>query len=607
MSDYGFFRVAACVPEVKVGRPMDNAAEIIRLASDADEDGAQAICFPELCLTGCTLGDLVRNSGILAECRKALEYLKEESRHLNALIAVGIPIEFCSSLYDAYAVILNGRILGISVNHFPSDNRNFTNCQWPLWGNVQLCGEDIPFGDCITYDIGGASISVRSVEDLSFPGSEIVLCPAGYTETAGRKAHLEQMSRQRSADFKAAVITVSAGHGESTTDYVYAGHQLIAENGVMIGSAHNKQGILVADIDLELLHNSRISGIVQTVSPECDKARVIDAEIAKRSVTSLKRYVNPAPFNTSDDVFCETFSIQTSGLVTRLEHTGIRKMVIGISGGLDSTLALLVCANAADSMGIGRKSVIGITMPGFGTTDRTYSNAVGMMKALGIEWREISIKEAALLHLRDIGHDPDIHDSAYENTQARERTQILMDIANETGALAVGTGDLSELALGWCTYNGDHMSMYAVNASIPKTMISGIISYAAGQEQFSAAKANLLDVIDTPISPELLPSDARGHIVQKTEEIIGPYELHDFFIYHLIKNGFQPEKIEFLASQAFGGKYEIEVIDKWLRLFLKRFSNNQFKRSCMPDGPCCGPVSLSPRGGWSMPSDISVW
>lgn len=592
MTDNGFFRVASCVPHIKVGRPMENAAEIVRMASEAAADGVQAICFPELCLTGCTLGDLVNNEKTLSYIETALSLIKEKSTGISSILVVGTPLSYEGSVLDAYATIHSGKIIGFAVNPRPADIRNYASMFTGLSGSVSLCGEDISVVESLTVHTGNATLAIQSSDTASVADADIVFHPAGYTEIAGRTAELKRTVTRESADITGTVVLASAGHGESTTDALYAGHALIASNGIIIAERHRTTGILTADIDIQAQREARRNGVQETDSPKPDD-------------TVNTSSVSPSPFITGPEVFEETFYIQTASLITRLEHTGIRKLVIGISGGLDSTLALLVCVNAFDRMGIRRKEITGITMPGFGTTDRTYTNAIGMMKALGINWREINIREAALLHLRDIGHDPDVHDSAYENTQARERTQILMDVANEIGALVVGTGDLSELALGWCTYNGDHMSMYAVNASVPKTLIPGIIRYASDMEQFSAARENLLDVIATPISPELLPADSKGNIVQKTEDIIGPYELHDFFIYHLIHSRFAPERILLLAVRAFEGKYDEATICKWLKLFLKRFFNNQFKRSCMPDGPCCGPVSLSPRCGWMMPSDLS--
>ena len=601
MKDSGFLRVAAAVPQVKVGRAMENAEEILRMAGDASKQGVQAICFPQLCLTGCTAGDLLCSSKLLDDSLQALIRLKQGSREFGALFTVGLPIRIGRAVFNAVAVICKGRILGICLDGKPSDVRHFqaagTTCR-----TLTIDGDEVTASSHIVFRSDNITICINRIAGIN---ADLVLCPAAEAETVGKSAALKAAAMQHSLDSRSAIVLASAGKGESTTDSLYAGHAVIAENGLILKSVSYASGITAADIDIELLHNAQTDAAAAEFSGA--ELKVVDFDLPVFSAgKELLREIPAAPFQISDSVFEDTFAIQTEALITRLEHIGIKKMIIGISGGLDSTLALLVCANAADRMGLERTAVTGITMPGFGTTDRTYTNAVGMMEALGIERREINIREACLLHLKDIAHDIDVHDSAYENAQARERTQILMDVANENGGLVIGTGDLSELALGWCTYNGDHMSMYAVNASIPKTLIAGIIRHAAGLKQFSAAKANLLDVIDTPITPELLPTDGRNVIVQKTEEIIGPYELHDFFIYHLIHNRFSPDRILFLASVAFKGKYDEDTIRKWLKLFLKRFFNNQFKRSCMPDGPCCGPVSLSPRGGWQMPSDISA-
>ncbi len=603
MDKYGFIRVAACIPEVKVGMPAENAREIIRKAGEAADKGVRIICFPEMCLTGLTIGDLVENRQTLKGVEKALSYIKGKSSDIGTVLTVGMPLVYEGSLYDAFTTICHGHIVGITLNSCPTDRRHFQPaCH--IGATIHLCGEDITISDNIIFNLSGTTFTIQPSPLTVGTSADIILCPSCYDDIAGRTNELRRMVSRHSTDLSAAIILASAGSGESTTDHLYGGHAIVAEDGLIISERHFSEGLAIADIDTELLHNRKLHDRKSCLRQHQE---ILIEESAADGETDeeLYRSVSPTPFQYCDEVFSDTFRIQTEGLATRLRHTGIKKVVLGISGGLDSTLALLVCVKVFDKMGFDRKQITGITMPGFGTTDRTYNNAVGMMMSLGIDWREINIREASLLHLRDIGHDVDIHDSAYENTQARERTQILMDVANETGALVVGTGDLSELALGWCTYNGDHMSMYAVNAGVPKTLIPGIIRYAAELEQFLAAKANLLDVIDTPITPELLPADSEGRIVQKTEDIIGPYELHDFFLYNMIANGYAPSKILFIAKHAFAEKYNGDVIRKWLSLFIKRFYNNQFKRSCMPDGPAVSPVSLSPRGGWQMPSDIS--
>ena len=567
MTDYGYIRAAACVPDVCPGRPMENARRIEAAARSAAAQGAQLICFPAYSLSGCTAADLCHSALLQQECLNALQWLQQQSADIRAIINVSYPVSAAGITRNATATILGGETVGTTISGESSR---------PLF-LTPVC-----------------NFAIADTNALLQTDADIVLCPAAIPETAGITARLQSRLAFCSAELGAAVVMASAGRGESSTDYLYAGHSIIADNGEILPGG-------IADIDIELIRRKRAAH-----SRHCATGtQTIETAMPLFSGDGLMRPVRPNPFHSCPEVFQETFGIQTQALATRLQHIGVQKMVIGISGGLDSTLALLVCAAAADLMGLERTCITGITMPGFGTTDRTYTNALGMMKALGIEWREINIRQACLQHLQDIGHDISVHDSAYENAQARERTQILMDVANRTNGIAVGTGDLSELALGWCTYNGDHMSMYAVNASVPKTLIPGIISYAAELPAFSAAKPYLLDVIDTPITPELLPADNRGNIVQKTEDIIGPYQLHDFFIYHFVKNGYAPSKILYLAGIAFAGKYDTETIRKWLILFVKRFFNNQFKRSCMPDGPATGPVSLSPRCGWQMPSDAS--
>ena len=606
MNGFGYFRVAACVPDTIVGQPSVNAKNIVKMAAQASGAGAKIIVFPELSLTGCTAGDLFFSQRLINETLSSTDYVIEHSRDIDALLIIGLPVADGETLYDTSALVHKGRVLGVVASADPYDNRHFSGPH-RLNGTLELCGVQIVPSDTVEFSVDGASISIRAFRSLHSSDSDIVICPAALPETAGLAKRLTGAAVEFSRSGSSAIILASAGgSGESTTDYLFAGHALIAENGTELASSHGETGITIADVDIELLHNARRKS--HTGRTECagvTRKETVRISLPHRDSEGLMRPVSPTPFLTGDEVYAETFGIQAKSLALRMKHIGIKRLVIGISGGLDSTLALLVCAQATDMLGYDRDNIIGITMPGFGTTGRTYSNAVGMMESLGIDRREINIKEACLLHLKDIGHDIAVHDSAYENAQARERTQILMDTANRENALVVGTGDLSELALGWCTYNGDHMSMYAVNAGIPKTLIPGIIEYASGLQAFSAAKGFLLDVIDTPITPELLPPDGNWQITQKTEEIIGPYELHDFFLYHTVVNGFAPSKIQFLAEKAFIDKYDASVIGKWLELFIKRFFNNQFKRSCMPDGPRVGAVSLSPRCGWEMPSDIS--
>lgn len=614
MNDFGFIRVAACVPAVKLAGPKENSSRILEAAGEACSKGARIICFPELSLTGCTIGDLACNRTLLDNTCQALSHIVAGSASFDALIVVGLPLEFNGRLYSAFAAICKGQIVGVTASRFPADTSVFASSDTLATGLTTICGQQTTISKSLILRCGEASIVIDGGNDLLSPapvssmlalaGADVVLCPAAFNELPGRAAQLEAALSQRSLECNSAIVMASSGDGESSTDYLFDGHSVIAENGVILASSHKSGTITLTDIDTELLSNKRCRNrAFRNPSIPMRHFDEVRTTIPGKHDGSLLRTVPSAPFHQCPTVFADTFHIQTEALVTRLRHTRIGKVILGISGGLDSTLALLVCVNAFDLTGSDRHNIIGVTMPGFGTSGRTYANAVGMMKALGIDWREISIKEACLQHLQDIGHDISVHDPAYENAQARERTQILMDLGNKLGAMVIGTGDLSELALGWCTYNGDHMSMYGVNACVPKTLIAGIIREAAASERFAAAKANLLDVTETPITPELLPSDNKGNITQKTEDIIGPYELHDFFLYNFAANGFKASKIRMLAGKAFAGRYDDSEITKWLRVFIKRFFSNQFKRSCMPDGPCAGPVSLSPRGGWKMPSD----
>lgn len=616
LNDFGFIRVAACVPDVKLACPTENSSRILDAAGNACSKGARIICFPELSLTGCTVGDLANSRSLLDKTEDALSDILTRSASLDAFIVIGMPLESDGRLFSAFVAICKGEIAGITAARFPAGAGNFASSDALTSGTVTICGRQTAVSRSIVFRCGEASVVIESGYDLLSPtpassalalaGANVILCPAAFNELPGRARQLESVLSQRSLDCNSVIVLASSGEGESSTDCLFSGHAVIAENGAILAASHKSDTLALTDIDTELLENARRKNRAfrnpRTRTFHFDE---VHASIPGKSNGTLLRTVSPAPFHQCPTVFADTFRIQTEALIARLRHIGTGKVILGVSGGLDSTLALLVCVNAFDSMGSDRSNIIGVTMPGFGTTGRTYTNAVEMMKALGIDWREISIKDACLQHLKDIGHDLSVHDSAYENAQARERTQILMDLGNKLGAMVVGTGDLSELALGWCTYNGDHMSMYGVNAGVPKTLIAGIIREAAGTERFAAAKTNLLDVTETPITPELLPSDDKDSITQKTEDIIGPYELHDFFLYNFAVNGFNAEKIRMLAGKAFADKYVDAEIVKWLKIFIKRFFSNQFKRSCMPDGPCTGPVSLSPRGGWQMPSDVS--
>ena len=568
-------KVAAAVPDVRIAQPMANAKVCFELIRKADAEGVNVICFPLLSLTGYTAGELLSNDLLIQKSAEALKWLARQTSKLKPLAVVGLPLEYKAELFNAMAFIKGGKILGYKAEPKPkqkwfsdaADDKSFKQTDTVF--DVQS-GLDCP-----------VSVAFASEIESGVPFKGIVLCPEAIEGRVGAADDLRGYLTLYSSARGCAIVLASAGKGESSTDYWYPGFAAVADCGQIKVLESPFSGLAVADIEYPAKAGSKLvlpetafEGLSSDPFMCCDKERKAR----------------------------EAFAIQCGALRTRMEHTGFKKLVLGVSGGLDSTLALLVCACTLDSMGLDRKNLVGITLPGFGTTDRTYNNAVGMMKSLGIEWREINIKEACLLHLRDIGHDPAVHDSAYENAQARERTQILMDVANEIGALVIGTGDLSELSLGWCTYNGDHMAMYAVNGGVPKTAIQHIIRYVAENKLDASVKPYLLDVIDTPISPELLPG---GNQTQKTEDIIGPYRLHDFFIWYFLGESLAPSRILDIATEAFAGEFSREEISRWLKVFLKRFFSQQFKRSCMCDGPDVFGISLSPRGGWAMPSDVS--
>ncbi len=569
-------KVAAAVPQVRLAQPMVNAQACLELIKNAHAECVNVICFPLLTLTGYTAGDLLCNNLLIDKSAEALKWLARRTSRLTPLAVVGLPLLKGGRLYNAMAFIKGGRVLGYRVEPNPSQ-------RW-------FSGLSDGVGFSQVREIVDLDLGKRFPVSVAFPGEiedekarfrGIVLCPQAVEGRVGALDSVTAEITGLTSRCGCAAVMASAGNGESSTDYWYPGIAVVAQNGLSLFSNSPFCGLAVCGISTEYV-----------------------SAAAAPALPTGEEGISTDPFMCCDTTrkAREAFAIQCGALRTRLEHTGIRRLVIGVSGGLDSTLAMLVCVRTLDSMGLPRKNLVGITMPGFGTTDRTYNNALNMMKALDIEWREINIKEACLLHLRDIGHDPAVHDSAYENAQARERTQILMDVANETGALVVGTGDLSELALGWCTYNGDHMSMYAVNGGIPKTAIQHIIRYVAENELNESVKPFLYDVIETPISPELLPG---GTVTQKTEDIIGPYRLHDFFIWHFMGECRSPREISNLATEAFAGEYSRDEVNRWLGVFLKRFFSQQFKRSCMPDGPDVFGISLSPRGGWTMPSDVS--
>ncbi len=662
MMDYGFVRVAAAVPELKVANCSYNADRIIEMIKEADDSATQLIVFPELSLTGYTCGDLFQQNLLLTKSVEELLRVAESTKALNITAIIGLPLHVNDQLFNCAAVLQKGRVLGIVPKIYIPGYREFYEERWFASGaqaadkTIRLFDivsfldkdipfeSDIPFGTDLLFESDGPEsvcFGIEICENLWAPispssyqaiaGAVILFNLSASNELIGKSEYRRELVRLQSGKCSAGYIYTSSGVDESTTDLVFGGHAMIAENGEMLSESERflrKGHLLISEIDVQKLRNYRIknTSFMENI-PERSFSKVPfklcslgfeedSKEQAKGGGVhkKLHRPVDPHPFVPSDkairDIRCrEIFDIQTAGLGKRLVHTGIKNAVLGISGGLDSTLALIVTVKTFDILGIPRENITAITMPGFGTTNATYEHAIRLIESFGAQLREIDIKQACLQHFEDIGHDPDVHDVTYENVQARERTQILMDIANKQGGLVIGTGDLSELALGWCTYNGDHMSMYSVNCSIPKTLVMYLVRWAADNLAVGATAELLLQIADTPITPELLPPDNNGGIQQKTEDIIGPYELHDFFIYNMLRYGAPPRKLLFLAKHAFGDKYEAEEIVKWLKLFCRRFFSQQFKRTCLPDGPKVGSISLSPRGDWRMPSDADagVW
>lgn len=634
---HGFYRISACVPRLKVADVRYNIDEMKRLAAMPQNSESAVMLFPELAVTGYACADLFHSSALLEASDRGVAELAAAFAGLGAQIIVfGAPVQFRGRLFNAAVFVQNGRVLGVVPKiNLPNyrefyEKRYFSSGRGIRNESFRFAGFDnVPFGVDLIFDVSaelriGAEIcedmwtTIPPSSQLALNGATLLLNLSASNELVGKSEYRRELVRGQSARCVAAYAYVSAGVHESTTDIVCGGHAVIAENGGVLLDSERffRDGrVFQADVDLRRIRAARLSDSPYANSVEMNAGsgcRMIPA-LPVPEPSGLHRTVAPHPFVPSDnavrDVRCrEIFSIQSAGLAKRIEHTSAKKLVIGISGGLDSTLALLVCVNTLKLLKRPADDVIAVTMPGFGTTGRTYNNAVGLCHELGTELREISIKEACLEHFRNIGHDPEEHNVVYENSQARERTQILLDIANKVGGIAIGTGDLSESAMGWCTYNGDHISMYSVNCSVPKTLIRYAIGWV-GDNSTAQVRAILQDIIDTPVSPELLPAAQDGTIQQKTEDIIGPYEIHDFFLYHFLKYGAAPEKLRFLAEHAFAGTYTAVQIETWLKTFLRRFFTQQFKRSCMPDGPKVGTISLSPRGDWRMPSDASsaVW
>ncbi|GAA4653826.1 NAD(+) synthase [Anaerocolumna aminovalerica] len=630
----GFIKVAAATPKIQVAGCNFNGDRIKEIIDIAEENQVKVLVFPELCITGYTCGDLFLQDTLLNSAKEQLMNIVDYTKGLDVLAAVGLPICKEGKLYNVAAVIQNGELLGlISKKNLPNYSE-FYEARHFNPGNsnpeyIKVRDKEVPFGTNILFrckNLPALTIGVEICEDLwvaappsvghALAGASLILNLSASDETTGKDIYRRDLVKNQSARLVCGYIYADAGEGESTTDLVFAGHNLIAENGTVLSESKRFENqFITSEIDIQRLMNERRR--MSTFIPKGQQEHVVVefqfTKIMELSETYLTRYINKSPFVPSikadRDRRCEEISnIQAYGLKKRLEHTGLKSAVIGLSGGLDSTLALLIVCKAFDLLELDRKGIIAVTMPCFGTTDRTYQNALLLSKYLGTTLKEIPIKEAVTLHFRDIGHDSKVHDITYENAQARERTQILMDISNQYNGLVIGTGDMSELALGWATYNGDHMSMYGVNASVPKTLVRYLVSYfaeTANAVKEESLKEVLLDILDTPVSPELLPP-VDGKISQKTEDLVGPYELHDFFMYYILRFGFTPSKIFRLAVAAFQDEYEKEIIYKWLTTFYRRFFSQQFKRSCLPDGPKVGSVALSPRGDLRMPSDASA-
>lgn len=650
MKDYGFVRVAAAVPVVSLADPAENAAKICELIDRAEEKKVSLVVFPELCVTGYSCADLFGQNLLIEAAEKAVESIAGHTEGLSLAVVVGVPVRFRGHLYNCAAVLYGGKVCGIVPKiHLPNYGE-FYECRWFTSGaefmqspaEIVYAGQNAVLGPNQIFSLGKASFAVEICEDLWTPmppssfhsvaGALLTVNLSASNEVIGKNGYRKELVSMQSARTRGGYVYCSAGYGESTQDLVYSGAALIAENGHILAENTRfslSDSLIAADLDVEKLETLRQkSSTFRAVLPngvsDGWKEGYRNVQLGATAETDFEEEllhgIDPHPFVPSGNAEAlngrckEVTDIQVEGLLTRLAHIGCKSAVIGISGGLDSTLALLVTVQAFDRLGWSRKRIVGVTMPGYGTTDRTYRNALDLMEALGVTTREVSITAACDRHFLDIGHDKAVHDVTYENSQARERTQILMDIANQTGGIVVGTGDLSELALGWATYNGDHMSMYAVNASIPKTLVRHLVRWTA--DNIDGAKSRtvreiLIDITETPVSPELLPAGKDGKILQVTEDLVGPYELHDFFLYNFFRFGFAPEKIQFLSEKAFAGSYDSATISKWLRTFLRRFFSQQFKRSCLSDG--AGKVLVFSnnherfaKGGRATPEEIFI-
>ena len=625
----GFIKVAAATPKIKVADPAYNTEEILKIIDETEKNGANILVFSELTISGYTCGDLFLQQPLLTECKNQLLRIVKATENKSMLVVVGCPIVIKQKLYNCAVVISDGSILGIvPKTHLPNysefyELRHFTSgegLEEDLWFGEEFGYVNVAVNQLFKCkEIPELVVACEICEDLWVPlppstyhamaGATVICNPSASVETTTKESYRRSLVSNQSARLLAAYIYADAGEGESTQDVVYSGHHLICENGSVLAEAKRfTNEIIYADIDVQKLAAERRK-MTSFPGGQTDDyfEQEFSLEVKENKITRTFPKAPFVPDNQDErDKRCdEILSLQSMGLKKRLEHTNCKHAVVGISGGLDSTLAVLVTARAFDLLDIPRENLICVTMPCFGTTDRTYQNAVSLIKELGATLKEVRIEKAVRQHFADIGHDENNHDVTYENSQARERTQILMDMANQYNGMVIGTGDMSELALGWATYNGDHMSMYGVNASVPKTLVKYLVQWVAVNGMDENSKATLLDIVDTPISPELIPADENGNIQQITEDLVGPYELHDFFLYYFLRCGFRPSKIFFLAARTFKGMYDEETIKKWLQTFCRRFFNQQFKRSCLPDGPKVGSISLSPRGDWRMPSDAS--
>lgn len=631
----GFLKVCAVSPRVTVAGVQSNLNAALQEIEKANKNNVQILVFPELFLSGYTCGDLFLQTALQDACKSALTAVCRATENSALVVVIGLPLKFGASLYNCAAVVQNGMVVAVVPKTYIPNYNEYYEKRWfasgdGVNGTIKLNEQEVPFGQTLVRLSDDAVLGVELCEDLWTPstpstslalsGANIIVNLSASNEVVTKNDYRKNLICMQSAKDFCAYIYASAGVGESTTDLVFSGACTVAENGALLSEGERfafNGSMAEACIDIEKLNAERAHNTSFTDAAKKLKEKLSEVstpvEVSDLEYNEVNRSFDPHPFVPSDtaekDERCrEILSIQSHALAKRMSHIGAKKAIIGISGGLDSTLALLVTARALKIINLPNENMICVTMPGFGTTDRTYQNAVDLIHAFGATFMEISIRNAARGHMADIGHDESVHDITYENTQARERTQILMDLANKHGAVLVGTGDLSELALGWCTYNADHMSMYGVNAGVPKTLVRHLVRNEAQQLPEEISKI-LNDILDTPVSPELLPPDENGNIQQKTEETLGPYEVHDFYLYHFLRFGTRPEKLLFMASRAFAGIYSEEQLKNWLKLFVRRFFTNQFKRSCLPDGPKVGSVSLSPRGDWRMPSDAdcSVW